>query len=276
MDRLNVLENGINGSGSPPTTANEKEINLLKRHLSKIEKEKFDTSCEHNSLQPLECLEGMPFFDPSSFPSILMRPNTNPNPTPNSNPRTVIAIDEGLNPEATGVDLGGNVFVAGYSLSNYIRNANRKSDKLQSRIDTRGNLLAQIDYDKLAHILRTSMDDKVRNKARSDYDAARAKLINNDALCKSWKRQKENIKKNKEQACSVVREEFATFAALFDIVIIGKNDLKQWHKNLSHASSSVLSALSLGELHKKIKFKVSLTVPLIVAGSGGWSVCGSE
>jgi hypothetical protein len=116
MERLNVLENVINGSVSPPTTANEKEINLLKRHLSKIEKEKFDTSCKHNSLQPLEWREGMPFFDPASFPSILMRPNTNPNPNPNSNTRTVIAIDEGLNPEATGIDLGGNVLVAGYSL----------------------------------------------------------------------------------------------------------------------------------------------------------------
>jgi hypothetical protein len=258
MDRLNVLENGINGSGSPPTTANEKEINLLKRHLSKIEKEKFDTSCEHNSLQPLECLEGMPFFDPASFSSILMRENRNHSSKDHT--RTVIAIDEGLNPEATGVDLGGNVFVAGYSLCNYIRNADRKTKRIQSRIDKRGNLLAQIDYDKLAHILSTSMDSDKRNKARSDYDAARAKLINTDALCKSWKRQKENIKKNKEQACSVVREEFATFAALFDIVIIGKNDLKQWHKNLSHASSSVLSALSLGKLHDKIKFKVSLAV----------------
>jgi hypothetical protein len=110
------------------------------------------------------------------------------------------------------------------------------------------------------------MDADERNKARSDYDAARAKFINTDALCKSWKRKKEKIKKNKEQACSVVREEFATFAALFDVVIIGKNDLKQWHKGLSHASSSVLSDLSLGKLHDKIKFKVIL-LPLVVAES---------
>jgi hypothetical protein len=84
-----------------------------------------------------------------------------------------------------------------------------KSDMLQSRIDKRGNLLAKKDFDKLAQILSTVEDADERNKARSDYDAARAKFINTDALCKSWKRQKENIKKNKEQACSVVREEFA-------------------------------------------------------------------
>jgi hypothetical protein len=43
-------------------------------------------------------------------------------------------------------------------------------------------------------------------------------------------------------------------------VIIGKNDLKKWHQNLSHASSSVLSVVSLGALHKKIKFKVGLSL----------------
>jgi hypothetical protein len=43
-------------------------------------------------------------------------------------------------------------------------------------------------------------------------------------------------------------------------VIIGKNDLKKWHQNLSHASSSVLSPVSLGALHKKIKFKVGLSL----------------
>jgi hypothetical protein len=52
----------------------------------------------------------------------------------------------------------------------------------------------------------------------------------------------------------LLQEEFATFVALFDVVLIGKNDLKKWHQNLSHASSSVLSAVSLGTLYKKIKF----------------------
>ena len=82
-------------------------------------------------------------------------------------------------------------------------------------------------------------------------------MMQYELVCKYWKEQKEKIKENKEQECSVAREEFSTFAALFDVVIIGKNDLKKWHKDLSHASSSVLSALSLGKLHSKIKFKVS-------------------
>jgi hypothetical protein len=58
----------------------------------------------------------------------------------------------------------------------------------------------------------------------------------------------------------LTREVFATFVALFDVVIIGKNDLKKWHQNLSHASSGVLSAVYLGTLHEKIKFKVGLSL----------------
>ncbi len=130
--------------------------------------------------------------------------------------------------------------------------------KLQSKIDKRGNTLASKGFNALLKVLGTSMDAAERNKARSDYDAVRAKLIKEDNVCKSWKRQRDSIKKNKEKACSGVREEFATFAALFDVVIIGKNDLKQWHKGISHASSSVLSALSIGYLIKKMKFKVSV------------------
>jgi hypothetical protein len=84
--------------------------------------------------------------------------------------------------------------------------------------------------------------------------------IKHDPLCQYWKSQHANIKENKEQKCCVAREEFATFVALFDVVIIGKNDLKKWHQNLSHASRSVLSAVSLGALHEKIKFKVGLSL----------------
>jgi hypothetical protein len=75
----------------------------------------------------------------------------------------------------------------------------------------------------------------------------------------------------KEQKCRVAREEFATFAALFDLLIIGKNDFRKWHKGISHASSCVLSALSLGKLREKIKFKVGLAGGQLVEVSEAWS-----
>jgi hypothetical protein len=59
-------------------------------------------------------------------------------------------------------------------------------------------------------------------------------------------------------------------------VIIGKNDFRKWMQGVSHAASSVLSDLSLGKLVSKIKFKVSLTFPLIKVGCDGWLVGGSE
>jgi hypothetical protein len=176
----------------------------------------------------------------------------------------------------TAVELNGHVIVAGLGTNGYCRNGDRKMAKLQSKIDKRGNWLARVDFRNLNALLKTNTDDKARNKARSVYDAKRASLINADALCKSWKRQRENIKKNKEQVCRVLREEFATFAALFDVVIIGDIDLKQWHKGMSHAASSVLSALSLGTLIEKIQFKVSLLFLLQLALAGGQLVKVSE
>jgi hypothetical protein len=230
----------------------------------------FEKGNEYNDLKPLECLEGMPEFDPKSFPSILMREN--PNQSRSNHPRTGLSCDLGINPMVTAVCLKGHTYVGGSGLNGYVRNADRKMGILQSKIDRRGNQLAKKDFDKLLLILDKSEDDKERNKARSDYEAVRAKMIDDDALCKSLKREFGKIKENKEQRCSVAREEFATFAALFDVVIIGKNDLKQWHKGLSHASSSVLSALSLGTLVKKMKFKVSLFIayPRLVWREDSW------
>jgi hypothetical protein len=113
---------------------------------------------------------------------------------------------------------------------------------IQGKIDTRGNLLAKEDFNALAIILRSSASTKERNKASSKNDAKRALWIKHDPLCQYWKSQHEKIKEIKEQKCSIAREEFATFVALFDVVIIGK------YQNLSHASSSVFSAVSLGAL----------------------------
>lgn len=256
--RLNLIEKNIDDSLQAPSEETKKEIIYLKRHLARLSDESFKQSCAHNSLEPLKWREGMPMFDGVCYPSLLMRPNVNPSRGPH--PRSVIAIDEGLNPMATAVDLDANVIVGGYGLCDYIRNADRKMRLIQGKIDTRGNLLAKEDFDALAIILRSSASSKVRNKASSKYDAKRALWIKHDPLCQYWKSQHEKIKENKEQKCSVAREEFATFVALFDVVIIGKNDLKKWHQNLSHASSSVLSAVSLGTLHEKIKFKVGLSL----------------
>jgi hypothetical protein len=80
--------------------------------------------------------------------------------------------------------------------------------------------LAKEDFDALASILSTSGSSMERNKASSKYDAKRVLKIKDDPLCQYWKSQHENIKENNEQNCSVAREEFATFVALFDVVII--------------------------------------------------------
>jgi hypothetical protein len=271
--RLNSIEKEIDSSGRPPTDEKRKEIINIKRHLARLSDDAFKKSCEHNSLEPLKWQEGMPEFDGKSFPSILMRPNENPRAV-DPRPRKVISIDEGLNPMGTAVDLDGNVVVGGYGMCDKIRNADRKSKDIQSKIDKRGNVLAKEHFDALQSVLNSGSGSKERNKARSKYDAIRARIINDDPLCKYWKEQKEKIKVNIEQKCRVAREEFSTFVALFDVVIIGKNDLKKWHKDLSHASSSVLSAISLGKLHTKIKFKVSLV--LMLGWVGRWPVCGSE
>jgi hypothetical protein len=205
-------------------------------------------------------------FDGVCYPSLLVRLNVNPSRGPH--PRSVIAIDEGLNPMATAVDLDANVIVGGYGLCDYIRNADRKMRLIQGKIDIRGNLMAKEDFDALASILRSSASSKVRNKASSKYDAKRALWINHDSLCQYWKSQHEKIKENREQKCSVARKEIATFVALFDVVIIGKNDLKNWHQNLSLAPSSVLSDVYLETLHEKIKLSILLS-PHFTILSGG-------
>jgi hypothetical protein len=64
-----------------------------------------------------------------------VRPNVNPSRGPH--PRSVIAIDEGLNLMATAEDLDANVIVGGYGLCDYIRNADRKMSLIQSKIDNR-------------------------------------------------------------------------------------------------------------------------------------------
>jgi hypothetical protein len=175
--------------------------------------------------------------------------------------KTTASVDLGANPMATVYILGGVDVYSGIGLNGYLRNAHRKSGKLQSKRDTRGNMLMKVKLKRLNDILNDeTIDAKVKNKAQSVYNLEREKLMEGDAICKSWKRQKENIKKNKEQACSVAREELASFLSLFDIVIIGKNDFRKWMQGVSHAASSVLSDLSLGKLVSKIKFKVSLTV----------------
>jgi hypothetical protein len=85
------------------------------------------------------------------------------------------------------------------------------------------------------------------------------KVMEGDAICKSYKRQHDKIKENKEKACIVAREELATFLSLFDVVIVGDNDYRKWMQGVSHATSAVLSALSLGKLVNKIEFKLSVT-----------------
>jgi hypothetical protein len=207
--RLNLIEKNIDDSLQAPSEETKKEIIYLKRHLAGLSDESFKQSCAHNSLEPLKWREGMPMFDGVCYPSLLMRPNVNPSRGPH--PRSVIAIDEGLNPMSTAVDLDANVIVGGYGLCDYIRNADRKMRLIQSKIDTRGNLLAKEDFDALAIILSTSASSKERNKASSKYDAKRALWIKHDPLCQYWKSQHANIKENKEQKCSVAREEFATF-----------------------------------------------------------------
>jgi transposase len=269
MKAVNDLEDKIYSKNIVPTNDEQRHLNDLKRHLSKLSRERFKIGLEHNSLSPLACLDGMPRFNPAQYHGLLMRPNENPVAT--SHPRSVLSIDLGSNPLATGVDLHGNVFVAGYGLNGYVRSCVLKSSKFQSRIDTRGNVLAVQDFQRLNRILLTSTDANVRNEARSAYQKARQAHIDRDQLCKSWKRQKESTKKNMEKACAGVREEFATFAALFDVVIVGDNDFKSWHKGISHASSSVLSAVSPGMLVEKIKFKLRLSGGQLVKVSEAWS-----
>jgi hypothetical protein len=111
-------------------------------------------------------------------------------------------------------------------MNGYARSCVLKSSKLHSRIDREGYVLASTDLDTMNRVLTESTDAKERNEARSVYHKARQALIDRDLLCKSWKRQAEPIKKDMERACAAVREEFATFAALFDVVIIGDNDLR--------------------------------------------------
>ena len=269
MAKLSKLEEGIYSSELPATKAEEIQINDIKRHLSKLSDERFTNGCTHNSLIPLACLDGMPLFDPCRFHGLLMRPNTTPKST--VHPRSVLSIDLGTNPLATAVDLDGNVFVAGYGLSGYVRSCVLKSSKFQSRIDARGNTLALPELEKMNQVLASSIDAKKRNDAKSVYHWARQARIDRDTLCKSWKRQAASIKKNMERACADVREEFASFAALFDVVLVGDNDFKSWHKGMSHASSSVLSALSPGKLVDKMKFKIGLARGQLVKVSEAWS-----
>jgi transposase len=269
MKKLNDLESQIFSSDRLATEQERRQINDIKRHLSKLSDERFKTGCAHNSLVPLAFLEGMPHFNPAQYHGLLMRPNKN-RPTA-AHARTVLSIDLGANPLATAVDLNGNVYVAGYGMNGYARSCVLKSSKFQSRIDKKGNALASTNLDTMNRVLAKSTDAKVRNEARSVYHKARQALIDRDPLCKSWKRQAESIKKDMERACAVVREEFATFAALFDVVLIGDNDLRSWHKGISHASSSVLSALSPGKLIKKIKFKIGLAGGQLVEVSEAWS-----
>ena len=269
MGKLSKLEEEIYSSDLPATKEEETQINDIKRHLSKLSDERFTNGCTHNSLIPLACLDGMPLFDPHRFHGLLMRPNTTPKST--VHPRSVLSIDLGTNPLATAVDLDGNVFVAGYGLSGYVRSCVLKSSKFQSRIDARGNTLAHPDLGKMNQVLASSIDAKKRNDARSVYHWARQASqahIDRDPLCKSWKRQTASIKKNMERACADVREEFA---ALFDVVLVGDNDFKSWHKGMSHASSSVLSALSPGKLVDKMKFKIGLARGQLVKVSEAWS-----
>jgi hypothetical protein len=238
--------------------------------MATISHQNFEKSCSHQSLIPLEWVEGLPLFDPRSFPSILMRVNPDRTVSDPDAPK-VLSCDFGINPMATSFEIEGIVIVAGYGLCNYVRNANSQISSLQSKIDTRGNWLAKKEFDELQSLLETSDVSKERNSKSSDYEKKRLKMINEDLRCKDWKRGISRIKENMEQKCRVAREEFATFAALFDIVIIGKNDFREWHKGISHASSGVLSALSLGELRKKIKFKVGLAGGQLVEVSEVWS-----
>ena len=200
MGKLNTLEEGIYSSDLPATKEEETQINDIKRHLSKLSDERFTNGCTHNSLIPLACLDGMPLFDPRRFHGLLMRPNTTPKST--VHPRSVLSIDLGTNPLATAVDLDGNVFVAGYGLSGYVRSCVLKSSKFQSRIDARGNTLALPELEKMNQVLASSIDAKKRNDAKSIYHWARQARIDRDPLCKSWKRQAESIKKNMERACA--------------------------------------------------------------------------
>jgi hypothetical protein len=112
--RLNLIEKNIDDSLQTPSEESKNEIIYLKGHLAGLSDELFKQSCAHNSLEPLKWREGMPKFDGVCYPSLLVRPNVNPSRGPH--PRSVIAIDEGLNPMATAVDLDANVIVGGYGL----------------------------------------------------------------------------------------------------------------------------------------------------------------
>ncbi len=129
--------------------------------------------------------------------------------------------------------------------------------------------------DKWKRLRDILQDEKIsaeeKNKAQSAYNLERERLMKKDAICKSWKRQFELIKRHKEKECSVAREELSSFLSLFDIVLIGKNDFRKWMQGVSHASASVLSDLSLGQLVEQIKFKLSVTGGQLVKVSEAWS-----
>jgi hypothetical protein len=102
---------------------------------------------------------------------------------------------------------------------------------------------------------------KEMNKAQSVNNLKREKVMEGDAICKSYKRQHDKIKENKEKACSVAREEIATFLSLFDVVIVGDNDYRKWMQGVSHAASAVCSIS--GQVGEKDR---------VQAECDGWSV----
>ena len=282
MEELQALNKSVDESDSPPTLEEQKRMDLLKRHLSLLSDKTFEESLKHQSLERLRWVPdvGMPEFGPNQFPDLYMRLNSQVKNVKKGG-KTVVGVDFGTNPACVASDTNAHIFCGGIGLSNFVRHCDLKMKKLQSKQDNRGNFLAKPEWDKLNKILNNDKSTAEKmNVARSKYDKKRADCMSKDAKCKSWKRQFDKIKRNKEKACDNVREQLASFLSLFDVVIIGDNDLQQWHKGISHAASSVLSALALGELIKKLKFKIGQRGHQLVEINEAWttklcSCCGN-
>jgi len=248
------------------------KMNKLRKELSKLSNEKFSETAKRNGLVPLKYTpdRGMPYFKDGRFPTLLMQLDTCQYNVDGL--KTSVACDFGANPMAVCYFIGSFKVYSGYGLCGYLRNADRRLKKLATKRDNRGNILVKNEWKELKKVLSDEkIGEKEKNKAQSVYNLKREQVMEGDAICKSWKRQANSIKRNKEQACSVAREELASFLSLFDIVIIGDNDYRKWMQGVSHASSSVLSALSLGKLVEKIKFKLSVTGGQLVKVSEAWS-----
>jgi transposase len=254
------------------TQDNVKKMQTIRHDLAKLNKTKFDESLKRNGLVQLKYIpgRGMPEFKDGRFPGLFMQES--PCKVNVEGMKKVVAVDVGCNPLAACQILGGVVVYAGLGLNGYLRNGDRKMAKLQTKRDNRGNLLQKKDFEKLGKVLNdVTIPAKEKDKAQSVYNLGREKEMQRDAICKSWKRQFESIKRAKEKACSVAREELATFLSLFDVVVIGDNDYRKWMQGLSHAASSVLSALSPGKLVEKIKFKLGVTGGQLVKVCEAWS-----